>query len=454
MPMIVQSIGSGVGATQYVQCRERMSVAPEDVVAHDALLSTPQPLSYPAVLSALSQRLHRGAPGSAVLLAGLPGLVGLQARHGFTGAASLLDRLARAYGEALGERATVLRIGEACFCIHVAGIRNAGHAALEVEKLQRVTEGIAMESSPGLHNEVHFGVALHPLHSSEPEQLVRQAQLAAEAARRTGRRHAVHEEASSRAVLESFELSQALAVAVANNVLQVHFQPKLRTTDRRPAGVEALMRWPGESGPVAGPDVFIPLAESLGLVAETTWLAMSSALRLSQECNGLPVAVNISPAMLHHAEFVDMVMTGLYTWRVPAKTLTLEVTEGALISDFEVAAERLQRLREMGVRISIDDFGTGYSSLSYFKRIPADEIKIDKSFVKGMRGDAGDRRLVETIVNLGRQFGLASVAEGVEDEESLAILAEMGCDHVQGWLFSRALPAEELQAWLAQRQAS
>ena len=127
------------------------------------------------------------------------------------------------------------------------------------------------------------------------------------------------------------------------------------------------------------------------------------------------------------------------------------MTEGALIADFEEAIERLSRLRELGVRISIDDFGTGYSSLSYFKKIPADELKIDKSFVSRMLQDPADRRLVETIVTLARQFNLNIVAEGVEDRATLEALATMGCHHAQGFLFAPALSFAELRAWIDSR---
>jgi EAL domain-containing protein (putative c-di-GMP-specific phosphodiesterase class I) len=130
------------------------------------------------------------------------------------------------------------------------------------------------------------------------------------------------------------------------------------------------------------------------------------------------------------------------------RRLTLEITEGALIADFEQATSRLARLRELDVRISIDDFGTGYSSLSYFKKIPADELKIDKSFVMRMLSDEADQRLVATIISLAHQFRLVVVAEGVEDQPTLDLLARMDCDCAQGYLFAPALNAEQLGLWL------
>jgi EAL domain-containing protein (putative c-di-GMP-specific phosphodiesterase class I) len=143
-----------------------------------------------------------------------------------------------------------------------------------------------------------------------------------------------------------------------------------------------------------------------------------------------------------------MIRSAVSTWSVKSGGLTLEITEGALIVDFEQATARLARLREFDVRISIDDFGTGYSSLSYFKKIPADELKIDKSFVMGMRSDEADQRLVETIISLAHQFRLDVVAEGVEDQPTMDLLARMGCDYAQGYLIAPALDAEQLEIWL------
>ena len=216
----------------------------------------------------------------------------------------------------------------------------------------------------------------------------------------------------------------------------------------RVAGVEALMRWLRDGRPVATPDVFIPLAEEAGLIQAATWYSLSNSLRMSADLAGLSVAVNITPGMLHHREFINMVKTAMTTWLIKDQRLTLEITEGALIADFTEATRRMKQLRDMGVKISIDDFGTGYSSLSYFKKIPANELKIDKSFVMGMTTDTADQRLVRTIIDLARHFTLEIVAEGVENRETFDALAAMGCHQAQGWLFAPALSQLHLQEWL------
>ena len=216
----------------------------------------------------------------------------------------------------------------------------------------------------------------------------------------------VFDESCAEQVLTPWELRDAFAGALRSGDLQVHYQPKLRVADGRAIGVEALMRWLRDGRPVATPDVFIPLAEEAGLIQDTTWYALSNSLQQAVGLEGIGVAVNITPAMLHHHDFVEMVRSAVSAWKVRSGGLTLEITEGALIADFDQATARLMQLRELGVRISIDDFGTGYSSLSYFKKIPADELKIDKSFVMRMLVDEADQRLVATIITLARQFGL------------------------------------------------
>jgi diguanylate cyclase (GGDEF)-like protein len=400
------------------------------------------------LLTALRDAIQ-GAEGSlALLLIDIADLPTLQARLGFEVSAALLQRLSERFSMALSERGIVLRFGEARFCVLVKAIRNRGHAILAAEKLARAAEEAMTDAEVTIAPEINIGIALYPLQAADAESLLRKAQLAAAAVHKRAARLQVFDESCTEQVLTPWELGDAFAEALRSGGLQVHYQPKLRIADGRAVGVEALMRWMRDGRPVATPDVFIPLAEEAGLIQDTTWYALSNSLQQAAAREGLGVAVNITPGMLHHRDFVEMIRSALSTWSVKSGGLTLEITEGALIIDFEQATARLARLRELDVRISIDDFGTGYSSLSYFKKIPADELKIDKSFVMRMLADEADQRLVETIINLARQFRLDVVAEGVEDQATLDLLARMGCDYAQGYLFAPALSAEQLAVWL------
>jgi diguanylate cyclase (GGDEF)-like protein len=405
-------------------------------------------LSHRELLTALGGAMQ-GAEGSlALLLIDIADLPTLQARLGFEVSAKLLQRLCERFSTALSERGIVLRFGDARFCVLVRAIRNRGHAILAAEKLARAAEEAMTDAEVTIAPEINIGIALYPLQAADAESLLRKAQLAAAAVHKRAARLQVFDESCTEQVLTPWELGDAFAEALRSGELQVHYQPKLRIADRRAVGVEALMRWMRDGRPVATPDVFIPLAEEAGLIQDTTWYALSNSLQQAAAREGLGVAVNITPGMLHHRDFVEMVRSAVSTWSVKSGGLTLEITEGALIIDFEQATARLALLRDLGVRISIDDFGTGYSSLSYFKKIPADELKIDKSFVMRMLSDEADQRLVETIITLARQFRLDVVAEGVEDQPTLDLLARMGCDYAQGYLFAPALNAEQLGVWL------
>ncbi len=390
----------------------------------------------------------------ALLLVEVADMVGLQARLGYAASVDLMARLAGSFSTAVHGRGVVHKLGDGSFCVPVGGLRNPGHAMLAAQKLVREAEQTMNDMELALSPQMHVGIALYPEHASAADELLRKAQLTAVAARRRGVRALQFDESCAEQVTKPWALREAFASALQSGGLQLYYQPKVAIADGRPVGAEALMRWIQEGRTVATPDVFIPMAEESGLIHNTTWYALSVALREAAEWprrDELGVAVNVTPGMLHHREFPDMVRSAVATWGVHEGGLTLEITEGAIIADFAQATARLRMLRDLGVRISIDDFGTGYSSLSYFKKIPAHELKIDKSFVFGMRQDAADRRLVETIVTLARQFGLSVVAEGVEDAETLQALAQIGCDYAQGYHFAPALDQQRFCEWVSQR---
>lgn len=403
---------------------------------------------YRDLLEALDTAVREEAGSLAVLLIEVSNLPELHARLGFEASVTLMRNLKEQFDAALAGRGTVSRFRDGTFCVLIKGIRNAGHAQLAAEKLWRTMDE-SMSAAGIRAADAHVGIALHPVHGSEAGELLRKAQLSAAAARKRSARVLPYSDDCASELLQHWTLGEAFAEALEAGEISMFYQPKVRIADSRTAGAEALMRWLENGKPVANPDVFIPLAEESGLTQSTTWYALSNALRQTAELGGISVAVNVTPAMLHHREFLDMVQTAVTNWQTRPGQLTLEVTEGALIADFEQAITRLTRLRDLGIRISIDDFGTGYSSLSYFKKIPANELKIDKSFVSRMLQDVADRRLVETIVTLASQFRLDIVAEGVEDQATLDTLATMGCHYAQGYLFAPALSFDGFRAWLA-----
>jgi EAL domain-containing protein (putative c-di-GMP-specific phosphodiesterase class I) len=249
-------------------------------------------------------------------------------------------------------------------------------------------------------------------------------------------------------------LVSELRTALNHRDLEVHVQPQARLDTGRVVSVEALARWHHPTLGTVGPDEFIPIAERSGLVGLLTSHVLDRSLAAvaawRRQGHDLSIAVNLSTRSLHDADLLPQVSKLLRRHGVPASRLTLEVTESSVMADPARAIALLHQLRDLGVRLSVDDFGTGYSSLSYLKRLPVQEVKIDRSFVTGLCDQGSeDVAIVRAIVDLGRHLGLDVVAEGVEDQQTWDLLASMGCDLVQGWHLGKAMPVGALVPWLA-----
>ena len=220
-------------------------------------------------------------------------------------------------------------------------------------------------------------------------------------------------------------------------------------------GAEALLRWRDPELGEVSPGEFIPVAEESGfIVAVGDWVlrqAVAQAAQWQSQGRGLIVSVNVSAVQFQRASFVDSVAAALEASKLPPEMLELELTESILIQNAQETLLRLQALSQLGVKLSIDDFGTGYSSLGYLKRFPIHRLKIDRSFVKGLPGDASDAGIVNAIVNLGRALRLEVVAEGVETEAQRQFLAQTGCEQYQGFLFAPALATSGFEALLPDR---
>jgi diguanylate cyclase len=222
--------------------------------------------------------------------------------------------------------------------------------------------------------------------------------------------------------------------------------------------VEALLRWNHPERGLVPPDEFIPLAQNTGLVKPLTLYVLDEALR---QCRAwldsglrLSIAVNLSTRNLLDVQFPTEVRGLLDRWDVEPGLLELEITESTMLADPVRCKQILERLSQMGIRLSIDDFGTGYSSLAYLKGLPVDEIKIDRSFVLGMGSSEDDATIVRSTIDLGRNLGLEVVAEGVETEEVWNHLGSLGCTVAQGYYLSRPVPPEELRSWLEARRSA
>jgi EAL domain-containing protein (putative c-di-GMP-specific phosphodiesterase class I) len=239
--------------------------------------------------------------------------------------------------------------------------------------------------------------------------------------------------------------------------LVLHYQPKAVLEDGAVRSVEALLRWKHPQQGLIYPDEFIPLAQETGLIRPLTLYVVDEALRQCRawrdEGLGLSVSVNLSMRNLLDLEFPQQVEGLLRHWEIEAELLELEITESTMLANPARTKTVLSQLHALGIRLSIDDFGTGYSSLAYLRRLPIDEIKIDRSFVMGMGDEADDVAIVQSTIDLGRNLGLEVVAEGVETQEIWNKLRDLGCSTAQGYYLSRPVPPEELSSWIQERRA-
>jgi EAL domain-containing protein (putative c-di-GMP-specific phosphodiesterase class I) len=296
------------------------------------------------------------------------------------------------------------------------------------------------------------GTSLYPPDGNSADQLFMRAETALLSSRATNRRISLFEETRDKAGKDQWQLEEDLKAALDERQFEVHYQPQIRLDNESTAGFEALLRWPHPVHGLIPPDVFIELAESNGLIGDITEWVLQTALRETRSTREAgdcaSVSVNISPLTLFDPDFQYAIDSAVSLWDTTYEHLTIEITEGVFINDFEASEKLLNRLRAKGVRVSIDDFGTGYSSLAYFKKLPADELKIDRYFIARMLDNVEDQKLVEVIVELAHKFGLTVVAEGIESPETLKALREIGCDMAQGFYISKALRAEQLQSWV------
>jgi diguanylate cyclase (GGDEF)-like protein len=243
--------------------------------------------------------------------------------------------------------------------------------------------------------------------------------------------------------------------AIDAGQLVLHYQPKVRPGDGAVTGVEALVRWQHPTRGLLPPGAFVPAAESTELIFELTdWVvdrACTQAATWRSQGIALPIAVNISARCLRDGEFADRMLAALHRHGVDCDLITIEITETAVIADPERAAATLRRLAERGMAVAIDDFGVGYTSLALLDHLPISELKIDREFVSHMTRGADGDAVVRAVVSLGHGLGMTVVAEGVEDDATLSLLAEIGCDVAQGYAIARPAPAEDFEAWLRAR---
>jgi diguanylate cyclase (GGDEF)-like protein/PAS domain S-box-containing protein len=423
---------------------------------HDSLTELPNRLYfYEAVTQAIAGAQGRGQ--LAILLIDLDRFKEINDTLGHHYGDLLLCEFAGALRRHLRPPDTLARLGgdEFALLLHVEG----DAAAAATSALHRIEELVAqpyqIEGLP-LSIEASIGVACYPGDGEDVDQLLQHADIAMYAAKRNGAGHAFYERSTNGNGDDRRRLGMLgeLRRAIAERELVLHYQPKLDLRSKRIDRVEALVRWQHPTDGLVPPVQFIPLAEQTGLIKPLTLYVLDSALqqcrRWLDDGRSISVSVNISPRNLNDCGFPEEVEQLLRLHDVPPECLLLEVTERGIIADPARAETTLRTLSDMGVHIALDDFGAGHSSLAFLARLPLDQIKIDRSFVTDLDTNTGNDVIVRSIISLGHQLGLEVVGEGVETVEVETRLEAYGCDLVQGFMLTPALPPDELEHWLEQ----
>jgi len=305
-----------------------------------------------------------------------------------------------------------------------------------------------------------LGIVLYPGNGQDQLELLRNADAAMYHAKSAGKNgYSFFDVSMNSNARQQLQLLQDLRLALEQRQFRLHYQPKFDAQACQPIGAEALLRWQHPQHGLLLPDRFIGLAEKTGLIIPIGEWVLDEACRqmrqwLDQGRKGWRMAVNLSAIQFCHTGLVDSVASALRDNDLPANCLTLEITETTAMHDADASLTVLQRLSDMGVDLSIDDFGTGYSSLMYLKRLPANELKIDRGFVRDLEQDSDDAAIVSAIVALGQALGLRIVAEGVETDGQQDFLTRLGCDSLQGYLLGQPVPAEQfMDEWQALQQS-
>ncbi|MCA1598802.1 MAG: EAL domain-containing protein, partial [Chloroflexi bacterium] len=438
--------------------RVRAEEALRHQALHDALTDLPnRALLHDRLEQALRSAQRNGAP-LALLLLDLDRFKEINDTFGHDRGDDLLRQVAARLRGALRAADTLARLGGDEFAVLLPHADEAG-ARAAATALRAALDVPVVIAGHALHLGASVGVALAPVHGEDAPTLLRHADSAMDAAKRGGSGEgsvAVYDAACDPYSPARLALLADLRAAITEGGLALHYQPQVELATGQVRGVEALVRWPHPAHGLLPPDQFIGLAEQHGLIGPLTLWVLDEALRQGQAWAragwDVQVAVNLSAWSLHDAALPQTIAALLRRHDAPPERLRLELTEGTVMADAERALEVLTRLAALGVGLSVDDFGTGYSSLAYLKRLPVDEVKIDRSFVHDLVTDEADAAIVRATVGLGRSLGLRVVAEGVEDRATWDRLTELGCDTAQGYYLARPLPAVEVERGVHRRR--
>jgi diguanylate cyclase (GGDEF)-like protein len=397
----------------------------------------------------------RGVRSLGMVLIRLAGLQAVNQSHGYSAGDQLLEDFGRRLRTIARPQDKVYQINGTTFAFLIHNPSHQGHAVLGAERIAREAR-VALELPTGrMRLSAHMGVSLMPESAADAASLLHQCELAVAESRELDEPYTVYTRElgtnlGSSSEQSAFDVDEVLQ----KNELELYYQPKVDLRSGRLSGAEALVRWDSPTNGIVSPGVFMPAIENSrgihALFAFTLNAALRCACEWAHKVPDFKMAVNMSPGNLEDPDLIEAIADALGVWGLAPEQLVLEITETALMRDARTSALKLAELKALGVRLAIDDFGTGHASLSYLRDLPADELKIDRSFVAPVLSSERDRRIVGSVIQLAHAVNMEVVAEGIEDAEAMQVLLGMNCDVGQGFYFGAPIPADQFHAeWVA-----
>ncbi len=462
-----------IGTVQDITERKDQENQIRHLAYYDEVTQLPNRVFFLKFLSKTLELAQRNKRNFAILFLDLDGFKGINDTYGHQAGDELLleisrrltdglrcSDLASRYYDHFDHKVDVARLGGDEFIILLNELTRPEDAAVVADRIQGwITEPIALGARL-VHIGGSMGIAVYPHDGEDSEALLKNADIAMYHAKQTGKGHYqfFHQGMATKAI-KRLEMETYMHYAVAKNELRLHYQPVMDAVTGHPIGAEALLRWESPQLGFLPPNDFISLAEENGMINQFGEWAIREACRqhqvwLQQGLGDLPIAVNLSSLQFNQTSFVPMVAGIIKEYGANPAFLTFELTESMIMADTEKMLKKLNELKSLGVRLALDDFGTGYSSLRYLNRFPLDILKIDRSFIKKLPESGDASAIVNTILALAKALNLKTVAEGVETLEQQIFLQNTTCDAVQGYHFSKPMPAIEFRKYWVQKNSS
>lgn len=417
---------------------------------YDNLTTLPNLVFFNEILDRSLGHASRHNKILAILLINLDHFKNVNAALGNKAGDEVLKEIAKRFSTTLRSGDIMARISGDEFIVLLNDINHPKFASHVAEKLLQTCSKAININNRDIFLSASIGICIFPHDGASLEDLQKKADLALTKAKKSG--GSIYQYFTNEMTLEAnkhIQLDNALHKAINNHEFEIYYQPKLKLANGTIAGTEALIRWNNPNIGMVNPLSFIPQAEESGLMMEIGEWVLKEACRACknwqmQGYEPITVAVNLSPKQFNHHDLIQVVKKVLDETGLEPQYLELEITEMTIMEDVELAAQKLQAIKKMGVRLCIDDFGTGYTSISYLKKFPIDVIKVDQNFIKGIPQNQNDIAITTAIISLGHNLGMQVVAEGVESIEQVRFLADHDCDLVQGYYFSRPLPEQKM----------